>query len=123
MVFEFLLDCYPQNFCSFFPLDPVCQLLRVQFEPAFYGIDGDPFNNCQDGDALNIWDNKKKKASLISICGANRPKPLRIFNKNREKIFQWRSVPGYGGQDGFQAYITVKGCDADPRISGNKLNV
>ena len=104
-----------------FPLDPDCQLLRVQFEPAFFGIDGDPFNNCQDGDALNIWDKKRKKPSLISICGANRPKPLRIFkgNKNREKIFQWKSVPGYGGQDGFQAYITVRGCPTEPRIIGN----
>ena len=94
-----------------FKIDPACQLLRVQFEPAFFGIDGDAFSNCQDGDSLNIWDHKKKKAGMISICGAERPKPMRLFNKNRDKIFQWRSVAGFGQQDGFQAYITVKGCN------------
>ena len=26
-----------------FKIDPACQLLRVQFEPAFFGIDGDAF--------------------------------------------------------------------------------
>ena len=72
-------------------------------------------SNCQDGDSLNIWDYKKKKASMISICGAERPKPMRLFNKNRDKIFQWRSMAGFGQQDGFQAYITVKGCNSPTR--------
>ena len=81
-----------------FKIDPACQLLRVQFEPAFFGIDGDAFSNCQVGDSLNIWDYKKKKASMISICGAERPKPMRLFNKNRDKIFQWRSMAGFGQQ-------------------------
>ena len=35
--------------------------------------------------------------------------------KNRDKIFQWRSVAGFGQQDGFQAYITVKGCNSPTR--------
>ena len=98
-----------------FKIDPACQLLRVQFEPAFFGIDGDAFSNCQDGDSLNIWDHKKKKVSMVSICGAERPKPMRLFNKKRDKIFQWRSMAGFGQQDGFQAYITVKGCNSPTR--------
>ena len=87
-----------------------CQILRVQFESAFFGIDGDPYANCQDGDALNIWDEKKKPTSIQTFCGAEKPKPLRLKNKNRAKIFQWKTVAGLGDQDGFQAYITVKGC-------------
>ena len=33
--------------------------LRVRFERAFYGIDGDSYADCSDGDALSIWDEKK----------------------------------------------------------------
>ena len=62
------------------------------------------------GGVLEIWVENKKKESLVSICWHDLPSPLRLLKKNRAKMFNFRAIPGLGGEDGFQAYITAKGC-------------
>ena len=53
-----------------FKIDPVCQILRVQFEPAFFGIDGDAFR-CEIHIfffSLSFPQNERKIYQFYSVC-------------------------------------------------------
>lgn len=112
---KYSVDTYPTKKVSYewiFETSPSCQTMSVKFEETFFGIDGDAATDCYIGDKLSIFDEKSKAMTLINICGLEVPRPLRIRRKNRAKVFQWRSFPTFGNEDGFLAYITVKGCEA-----------
>lgn len=94
-----------------FAISPDCQNMIVEFEPTFFGIDGDANTGCLFGDKLQVYDDRKKGQTLINICGQEVPINLRLKKKNRTKVFKWDAIPTFGNEDGFLAYITVKGCE------------